>query len=155
MLIQNFQTPPGQRSPHIYHKMVKQAFVTGTDPWSVWCSFGSLPSVGIWPWFCWHLIFPMHTGQIRTLPYTRAPWIRSPRRCSKGDHRSCSLNEVMEDPVTKTQSCPYLLMCWCRWQTINETKGLMSQRSRSRHLVKYLWIKWILISGKELLQYAV
>lgn len=74
------------------------------------CTFGSLPVLGIWQRFCWHLIFLTHTGQIRTLPYTRAPWIRSPRRCSRGDRRSCSLNEVMKDPVTKTQSHFYLLM---------------------------------------------
>ena len=82
------------------------------DSWWIWrCRTGSLPVPGIWQQFCWHLIFLTHTGQIRTLPYTRAPWIRSPRRCLQGDHRSCSLNEVMEDPVTKTQSRLYLLMC--------------------------------------------
>ena len=80
---------------------------------------GSVPSSGIWFGFCWHLIFLTPTGQIQTPPYIRVPWILSPKRCLLGDHRSCSLNEVMEDPVTKTQSCFYLLMRSALMQAAN------------------------------------
>lgn len=83
------------------------------------CGIGFLPVLGIWHRFCWHIIFLTHTGQIRTLLYTRVPWIPSPRRCLQGDRRSCNLNEVMEDPVTKTQSHFYLLMCNMLMQAAN------------------------------------
>lgn len=69
--------------------------------------------------FYWHLVFLTHTGQIRTLLYTRVPWIRSPRKCLQGDHRSCRPNEVMGDPVTKTQHRFYLLMCDILMQAAN------------------------------------
>lgn len=44
------------------------------------------------------------TGQTLTQHYTRTPWTLCPRMRLQGDHKSYSLNEVMEDSVTWTRN---------------------------------------------------
>lgn len=51
----------------------------------------------------------MYTGQIQTQLYIRVPWIRSPRKCLLGGHRSCSPNEVITGPLWKA-SKPFLVV---------------------------------------------